>query len=67
VKRDPDDFLWFQGRVKQIIIRGGSNSSPQEVEEALYRHPAVLESGVVAMHSDEISGALWLQGALASR
>lgn len=62
VKRDSDDFLRFQGRVKQIILRGGSNISPQEVEEALYRHPAVLESGVIAMPSDEISGALWLQG-----
>src|SRR6185437_10039790 len=40
---------WFKGRLKQIIIRGGCNISPQEVEEAFYRHPAVLESGVVGM------------------
>jgi long-chain acyl-CoA synthetase len=38
-RRDADDFFWFHGRVKQIIIRGGSNVSPQEVEEALY-HPS---------------------------
>jgi len=49
VKRDADGFFWFEGRVKQIIIRGGSNISPQEVEEALYHHPAVLESGVIGM------------------
>jgi long-chain acyl-CoA synthetase len=45
--RDADGYYWFKGRMKQIIIRGGSNISPQEVEEALYLHPAVLEAGVV--------------------
>jgi long-chain acyl-CoA synthetase len=49
VKRDADGFYWFEGRVKQIIVRGGSNISPQEVEEPLYHHPAVLEAGVVGM------------------
>ena len=49
VRRDADGFYWFEGRVKQIIIRGGSNISPQEVEEALYHHPAVLEAGVIGM------------------
>jgi long-chain acyl-CoA synthetase len=46
---DEDGYLWFKGRLKQIIIRGGSNISPQEVEEALYQHPAVLEAGVVGL------------------
>jgi long-chain acyl-CoA synthetase len=45
--RDGDGFYWFKGRKKEIIIRGGSNISPQEVEEALYRHPAVREAGVI--------------------
>ena len=49
VKRDADGFYWFEGRLKQIIIRGGSNLSPQEVEEPLYHHPAVLEAGVIGM------------------
>jgi long-chain acyl-CoA synthetase len=49
VRRDPDGFYWFHGRVKQIIVRGGSNISPQEVEDALYHHPAVLEAGVIGM------------------
>jgi long-chain acyl-CoA synthetase len=47
--RAADGYLWFKGRLKQIIIRGGSNISPQEVEEALYRHPAVFEAGVVGL------------------
>jgi long-chain acyl-CoA synthetase len=45
--RDPEGYYWFKGRLKQIIVRGGSNISPQEVEGALYQHPAVLEAGVV--------------------
>lgn len=46
---DADGYLWFEGRKKEIIIRGGSNISPQEVEEALYSHPAVLEAAVIGM------------------
>ncbi|MBV9742121.1 MAG: AMP-binding protein, partial [Acidobacteriia bacterium] len=45
--RDANGYYWFRGRKKEIIIRAGSNISPQEVEEALCRHPAVLEAGVV--------------------
>jgi long-chain acyl-CoA synthetase len=44
---DEDGYYWFKGRLKQLIIRGGSNISPQEVEEALYQHPSVLEAGVI--------------------
>jgi long-chain acyl-CoA synthetase len=49
VSRDGEGFYWFRGRLKEIIIRGGSNIAPQEVEEALYSHPAVLEAAVVGM------------------
>jgi long-chain acyl-CoA synthetase len=42
-----DGFYWFAGRKRQIIIRGGSSISPIEVEEAILRHPAVRETGVV--------------------
>jgi long-chain acyl-CoA synthetase len=48
-RRDEDGFIWFKGRSKEIIIRAGSNISPQEVEEALYQHPAVLEAGVIGV------------------
>jgi long-chain acyl-CoA synthetase len=44
---DADRFYWFAGRKKEIIIRGGSNISPQEVEAALCEHSAVAEAGVV--------------------
>ncbi len=46
---DSDGYFWFEGRKKQIIVHGGSNISPQEVEEALYQHPAVLEAGVIGV------------------
>jgi long-chain acyl-CoA synthetase len=50
---DEDGDYWFVGRKKEIIVRGGSNISPLEVEEALYEHPAVREAGVVGVPDDE--------------
>jgi long-chain acyl-CoA synthetase len=52
-RQDHDGFYWFAGRSKEIIIRGGSNVSPQEVEEALYQHPAVREVAVVGKPDDQ--------------
>ena len=54
-RRDADGYLWFCGRLKELIVRGGSNISPQEVEAALYEHPAVFEAGVVGV-PDELWG-----------
>lgn len=45
-RRDEDGFYWFVGRKKEIIIRGGSNISPLEIEAVFYHHPAVCEVGV---------------------
>jgi long-chain acyl-CoA synthetase len=63
--RDADNFLWFKGRLKQIIIRAGSNISPQEVEEALYHHPAVAEVGVVgqpdALYGEQVVAFVMLR------
>jgi acyl-coenzyme A synthetase/AMP-(fatty) acid ligase len=47
---DADDYFWFRGRKKQIIIHDGSNICPQEVEGALLEHPAVADAGVVGVH-----------------
>jgi long-chain acyl-CoA synthetase len=48
-RRDPDGYLWFEGRKKEIIVRDGLNISPQEVEDAMYAHPAALEVAVIGM------------------
>ena len=53
-RRDADGFLWFAGRATDIIIRGGSNISPGEVEDVLYGHPAVYEAGVVGVPCSEL-------------
>jgi acyl-CoA synthetase (AMP-forming)/AMP-acid ligase II len=49
VRQTRDGYLWFVGRQREIIVTGGSNVSPQEVEAVLYRHPDVREAGVVGM------------------
>jgi acyl-CoA synthetase (AMP-forming)/AMP-acid ligase II len=46
---DDDGYYWFVSRKKEIIIRGGSNISPLEVEEVLDAHPAVHLSCVVGL------------------
>ena len=44
---DGDGYYWFAGRKKEVIIRGGSNISPQEVEAAICEHPSVSEAAVI--------------------
>ena len=44
---DEDGYLVLVDRIKDMIIRGGENIYPKEIEETLYRHPAVLEAAVV--------------------
>lgn len=56
---DDDGYYWFMGRKKEIIIRGGSNISPLEVEEVLYQHPAVRECGVVGVPNAEWGEVIW--------
>jgi long-chain acyl-CoA synthetase len=44
---DEDGYLTLVDRVKDLIIRGGENIYPKEIEDVLYAHPAVLEAAVV--------------------
>jgi len=46
---DADHFLYVVERKKDLIIRGGFNIYPREVEEILYAHPAVAETAVIGM------------------
>ena len=46
---DADGFVFVTGRIKELIIKGGENISPREIDEALLKHPAVLEAAVVGI------------------
>ena len=50
---DEDGYLRIVGRAKELIITGGFNVHPREVEEALGRHPAVVEAAVVGVEDPE--------------
>jgi acyl-CoA synthetase (AMP-forming)/AMP-acid ligase II len=46
---DEDGFVFVTGRIKEIIIKGGENIAPREIDEVLYQHPAVLDAGAVGV------------------
>jgi acyl-CoA synthetase (AMP-forming)/AMP-acid ligase II len=46
---DGDGFLFVTGRIKELIIKGGENIAPREIDEALLKHPAVLEAAAVGI------------------
>jgi acyl-CoA synthetase (AMP-forming)/AMP-acid ligase II len=50
---DEHGFLYIGGRVDDTIIRGAENIAPAEIEEVLYRHPAVLDVAVVGVPDEE--------------
>ena len=50
---DEDGYLFLEGRLDDVIVRGGENISPGEIEDMLVGHPAVAEAAVVGMPDDE--------------
>ena len=52
--RDQDGFLFLVDRAKDLIIRGGYNVYPREVEEVLYTHPAVAEAAVIGRPDERL-------------
>ncbi|MEJ7893418.1 MAG: long-chain fatty acid--CoA ligase [Solirubrobacteraceae bacterium] len=53
-KRDDEGYYFIVDRKKELIIRGGYNVYPREIEEVLYEHPAVLEVAVVGVPHDDL-------------
>ena len=49
---DDDGYLFIVGRIKELIIRGGYNVYPAEVEDVIHAHPAVAEAAVVGIPHD---------------
>jgi len=62
---DEDGFFYIVDRKKELIIRGGFNVYPREIEEVLYEHPAVLEAAVIGIahptHGEEVAAAVALK------
>jgi long-chain acyl-CoA synthetase len=63
--RDGDGYYFIVDRKKDMIIRGGFNVYPREIEEVLYAHPAVLEAAVIGVphesHGEEVKAVLALK------
>jgi long-chain acyl-CoA synthetase len=53
-KVDEDGYFFIVDRKKELIIRGGYNVYPREIEEVLYEHPAVREAAVVGVPHDAL-------------
>jgi long-chain acyl-CoA synthetase len=64
-RQDEDGYYFIVDRKKDLIIRGGYNVYPRELEEVLYEHPAVLEAAVVGLphptHGEEVGAAVALK------
>ncbi|MEO6028905.1 MAG: fatty acid--CoA ligase family protein [Candidatus Binatia bacterium] len=46
---DPEGYLFLEGRIDDVIVRGGENLSPGEIEEVLLAHPSVADCAVVGV------------------
>ncbi|MBI2709059.1 MAG: long-chain fatty acid--CoA ligase [Actinobacteria bacterium] len=51
---DDDGFLFIVDRKKELIIRGGYNVYPREIEEVIYQHPAVAEAAVIGVADEKL-------------
>jgi long-chain acyl-CoA synthetase len=64
-RTDEDGFYYIVDRKKDMIIRGGYNVYPREIEEVLYEHPAVLEAAVIGIPhpslGEEVAAAVALR------
>jgi long-chain acyl-CoA synthetase len=63
--RDADGYYFIVDRKKDMIIRGGFNVYPREIEEVLYAHPAILEAAVIGVphptHGEEVKAVVVLR------
>lgn len=50
--KDEDGFYFITGRLKELIIKGGENIAPREIDDILYAHPAVLEAAAFGIDDE---------------
>ena len=48
-RMDKDGYVFITGRLKELIIKGGENIAPREIDDALYSHPDVIEAAAFAL------------------
>ena len=53
VRRDAEGYVYVVDRKKDMIISGGENVYPAEIEEVLYKHPKILECAVLGVHDEK--------------
>jgi len=53
VRQDEEGYIYIVDRKTDMIISGGENIYPAEVEEVLYRHPKILEAAVIGVHDEQ--------------
>ncbi len=62
---DEEGFVFVTGRLKELIIKGGENIAPREIDEALYKHPAVMDAAAVGVpdehYGEEIMACVTLK------
>ena len=60
---DDDGYLSVTGRIKDLVIRGGENVYPREVEEFLYTHPDIVDAQVVGVPDEKYGEELmaWIR------
>lgn len=51
-RMDEDGYIFITGRLKELIIKGGENIAPREIDDVLYSHPDVIEAAAFARASD---------------
>ena len=53
-RADADGFFYIVDRKKELIIRGGYNVYPREIEEVLYEHPSIVEAAVIGVPDESL-------------
>jgi long-chain acyl-CoA synthetase len=57
---DEDGFVYVTGRLKELIIKGGENIAPKEIDEVCYKHPAILQAAAVGIPDERYGEEIML-------